>query len=139
MGWTTRARMPRAAKRRRLDAKARSDNRDRMNEVIAACTKTETTTTWIDRFNAAGVPGGPIYGMDEVFADPQVRHLGLAQPLTSPELGDLKFVRQPVNLTRTPSSFVSAPPEAGEHTSEILGDLGYTAADITDLRTRGVV
>ncbi len=122
-----------------VDAKARSANRDRMNEVIAECTKSETTATWVDRFNEAGVPCGPIYQIDEVFADPQVEHLGLAQPVTSAKLGELNFVRQPVTLTRTPSSFAVAPPEAGEHTEEILADLGYTPADIEDLRARGVV
>jgi len=122
-----------------IDGPARSKNRGRMNEVIAECTKLETTATWIDRFNVAGVPCGPIYRIDEVFADPQVQALGVAQPLTSPELGDMNFVRQPVNLTRTPSSFAAAPPEAGEHTNEILENLGYTAADIDDLRARGVV
>ncbi len=122
-----------------IDAEARSENRDRMNEVIAECTKSETTATWVDRFNEAGVPCGPIYAMDEVFADPQVEALGVAQSLTSPALGDLTFVRQPVTLTRTPSSFVAAPPEAGEHTDEILAQLGYQTADIDDLRSRGVV
>jgi crotonobetainyl-CoA:carnitine CoA-transferase CaiB-like acyl-CoA transferase len=122
-----------------IDGAARSKNRDHMNEVIAECTKSETTATWIDRFGKAGVPCGPIYGMDEVFADPQVQALGVAQPLTSPVLGEMNFVRQPVTLTRTPSSFAVAPPEAGEHTNEVLEKLGYTAADIDDLRSQGVV
>jgi formyl-CoA transferase len=122
-----------------VDAKARSDNRDRMNELIAECTKAESTATWIARFNEAGVPCGPIYQIDEVFEDPQVKSLALAQPLTSAELGAMQFVRQPITLTRTPSSFAVAPPEAGEHTDEILSDLGYAESDIEDLRARGVV
>jgi formyl-CoA transferase len=122
-----------------VDAKARSDNRGRMNEVIAECTKAESTATWIGRFNKAGVPCGPIYQINEVFDDPQVQSLALAQPLTSAELGEMRFVRQPVTLTRTPSSFAVAPPEAGEHTDEILDDLGYAQSDIDALRTRGVV
>ena len=122
-----------------IDGAARSKNRDRMNEVIGECTKAETTATWIDRFSKAGVPCGPIYKMDEVFADPQVQALGVAQPLTSPVLGEMNFVRQPVNLSRTPSSFAVAPPEAGEHTDEVLEKLGYSAADIDDLRRQGVV
>ncbi|NKB50137.1 MAG: CoA transferase [Alphaproteobacteria bacterium] len=122
-----------------IDGAARSKNRDQLNELIGEITKAETTATWIDRFNKAGVPCGPIYTMDEVFEDPQVQALGLAQSLTSAELGEMNFVRQPVNLTRTPSSFVAAPPEAGEHTDEVLQKLGYTATDIDDLRSRGVV
>ncbi len=122
-----------------IDAPARSDNRDRLNAEIAACTKTETSATWVDRFNEAGVPCGPINTIDQVFADPQVQYLGLAQPVTSAGLGEQNFTRQPVTLTRTPSSFVTASPEAGEHTDEILAELGYAAADIDDLRNRGVV
>ena len=122
-----------------IDGAARSKNRDRMNEVIAECTKLESTATWIDRFNKAGVPCGPIYKMDEVFADPQVEALGVAQSLTSETLGEMSFVRQPVNLSRTPSSFAVAPPEAGEHTDEVLSELGYETSDINELRNRGVV
>ena len=122
-----------------IDGAARSKNRDRMNDVITECTKIESTATWIDRFNKAGVPCGPIYKMDEVFADPQVEALGIAQSLTSDALGEMSFVRQPVTLSRTPSTFAVAPPEAGEHTDEVLGELGYGAADIDDLRSRGVV
>ena len=122
-----------------IDSAARSENRDRMNEVIADCTKLETTATWIDRFNKAGVPCGPIYNMDEVFADPQVEALGVAQSLTSNTLGEMSFVRQPVTLSRTPSSFAVAPPEAGEHSDEVLSKLGYKTTDIDDLRSRGVV
>ena len=96
-------------------------------------------STWIERFNQAGVPCGPIYNIGEVFDDPQVEHLGLAQSVNSAKLGKLNFVRQPVTLTRTPSSFAVAPPEAGEHSDEILTDLGYAQSDIDDLRARGVV
>lgn len=121
------------------DGPSRSENRDKLNELIADCTKAETSATWVDRCNKAGVPCGPINSIDEVFADPQVQALGIAQPLTSPKLGERNFVRQPVNLTRTPSSFAVAPPEAGEHSDEILADLGYTSADIEKLRGQGVV
>ena len=122
-----------------IDSEARSTNRDKLNKEIEECTIKETTTTWINRFNKAGVPCGPIYSMDEVFSDPQVESLGIAQSLNSPLLGELKFVRQPVNLTRTPSSFVVAPPEAGEHTNEILSELGYSEDDVHELKIKGVV
>lgn len=121
------------------DAPARSKNRDRLNATINDVTRTKKSADWIATFNEAGVPSGPIYNIGELFADEQVRYLGLAQPLDSPELGEMEFVRQPVNLSRTPSRFFSAAPEAGAHTDEILGELGYDADAIAALHERNIV
>ena len=121
------------------DAPARSENRDRLNGLIGDAIAAKTTAEWVESFNELGVPCGPIYNIGELFADPQVEHLGLAQPLTSPTLGEMKFVRQPVSLSRTPSSFAVAPPEVGAQTCEILEDLGYSSADIAALHENGVV
>jgi crotonobetainyl-CoA:carnitine CoA-transferase CaiB-like acyl-CoA transferase len=122
-----------------VDAPARSENRDRLNAAIADCIGEKTTEEWVAAFNDLGVPCGPIYNIGELFADEQVEHLGLAQPLTSPQLGEMQFVRQPFSLTRTPSSFAVAPPEVGQHTREVLADLGYDADQITALHESGVV
>jgi formyl-CoA transferase len=119
--------------------RARSDNRKALNAVIEAITKTRTSADWIDRLNAAGVPSGPIYKMDEVFADPQVKHLGIAQTVHHPQLGDIELVGQAVTLSRTPSRLNTASPDPGEHTRAILAELGYSAGDIAQLRERGVV
>lgn len=121
------------------DAPARSENRDRLNGLIGDAIAAKTTAEWVESFNELGVPCGPIYNIGELFADPQVEHLGLAQPLTSPTLGEMKFVRQPVSLSRTPSSFAVAPPEVGAQTCEILEDLGYSSVDIATLHANGVV
>ncbi len=117
----------------------RSKNRDALNTTIAEIVATRSSKDWVDRFNEAGVPSGPIYAMDEVFADPQVRHLGMTQPLDTPSRGRVEFVRQPMTLSRTPSSFRSAPPAMGEHTDEILREFGYTEAAIAGLRKREIV
>lgn len=122
-----------------VDAPARSENRDRLNGLIAEVIAEKTTATWVEDFNGLGVPCGPIYNIGEMFADEQVEHLGLAQPLTSPELGEMKFVRQPFSLTRTPSSFAVAPPKLGEQTREILESLGYGPDDIAAMHENGVV
>ena len=119
--------------------KSRSDNRKALNAAIEAITKTRSSADWIDRLNKAGVPSGPIYKMNEVFADPQVKHLGIAQTVHHKELGDIELIGQAVTLSRTPSRLNTASPDAGEHTDQILGELGYSAGDIARLREKKVV
>ena len=117
----------------------RSQNRKALNAAIEEITRTRDSADWIERLNQAGVPSGPIYTIEQVFADPQVQHLGIAQPVTHPALGKIDLVGQAVSLSRTPSRLVSASPEIGEHSDDILRELGYAPADIAGLRGRGVV
>jgi formyl-CoA transferase len=77
--------------------------------------------------------------MDEMFADPQVRHLGMAVKVTHPALGEIGLVNQPFVLSRTPSEIRSSAPERGEHTDEVLRELGYGDGAIADLRRRTVI
>lgn len=120
-------------------AAARSKNRDALNAEIDKALQTETSATWVDRFNKAGVPCGPIYNIDQVFADEQVKHLGIAQGLEKAGKGKVDYVGQPVVLSRTPSSIRLHPPALGEHTDEILTDLGYDKAAIEKMRAEKVV
>jgi formyl-CoA transferase len=117
----------------------RSKNRDRLNTEIEALLKPKSSAAWIDILNRAGVPCGPIYRIDEVFADPQVRHLGMAQTVRHLKLGEMEIVGQPVTLSRTPSRLTQAAPDAGQHTDEILREFGFDPEAISDLRRRGVV
>jgi crotonobetainyl-CoA:carnitine CoA-transferase CaiB-like acyl-CoA transferase len=119
--------------------KLRSQNRAGMNKAIADITRHKSSHEWIDILNKAGVPTGPIYKMDEVFADEQVRHLKMAAPVHHPRLGDIEVVNQAVELSRTPSGVRYATPEKGEHTDEVLGELGYDAAKVAELRKQKVV
>jgi crotonobetainyl-CoA:carnitine CoA-transferase CaiB-like acyl-CoA transferase len=118
----------------------RSRNRDALNAEIAERIKAGTSEEWIARFNEAGVPAGPINTIDKVFADPQVQHLGIAQPVESAALGRrLDLVGQPIKMSRTPSSLRVAPPEPGEQTDEILAEFGFGANEIEAFRRDGIV
>ncbi len=121
------------------DRQARLKNRDRLVEAISERTRTGTSAEWIEKLNHAGVPCGPVYRMDEVFADPQVEHLGIAAAVDHPILGRMRLVGQPLHLSRTPYAMRSATPEQGEHTDEVLSELGYDAATIADFHKRNVV
>ncbi|RDJ21943.1 CoA transferase [Bosea caraganae] len=94
---------------------------------------------WLAAFEAAAVPAGPIYAVDEMFDDPQVQHLGIAQAVNHPVLGDYRVVGEPVTLSRTPASVATATPEAGEHNDEILAELGYDAGAVAELRRAGAI
>ncbi|HZT89524.1 MAG TPA: CaiB/BaiF CoA-transferase family protein [Stellaceae bacterium] len=120
---------------------ARSKNRKALNEVIAGITKKRPSAYWIELLNEVGVPCGPLYTIDQTFADPQVQHLEMARPMDHKRLGELKVVGQAINLTKTPepARMRLATPDLGEHTDAILRDLGYTDAAIADLRAREVV
>jgi len=117
----------------------RSKHRARLNKELAAITATRASGEWVRLLNDAGVPCGPIYSIDQVFADEQVRHLGIAQTVPHSALGDIQVVGQPVHLSRTPSKLRTAAPEKGEHTDEILREFGYDEATIADLRRRQVI
>ena len=121
------------------DGAARSDNRDALNAAIESRTKNYTSEALIDLLNTAGVPCGPIYSVDQVFRDAQVKHLGMAQPVHHPELGDIELVGQPFTLSRHSGKLRTATPARGQHTAEVLGDLGLTPDEIEDLRCRQVV
>ena len=121
------------------DMRTRFTNRDRLNAAIEEITKTKTSAEWIALFNKAGVPAGPIYNIGEVFADPQVKHLGMAAPVTHPRLGPIEVVAQPIKLSRTPWQLRSATPDKGQHTDEVLASLGYDKSAIADLRARKIV
>jgi len=117
----------------------RSKNRLALNAEIEKHTIKRTSAEWIEHLNQAGVPCGPIYTIDKMFADPQVQTLGMAQPLVHPQLGRQDVVGQGVNLSRTPAQMRRHAPDSGEHTREILEQSGYDAAAIDDLKKRGVV
>jgi formyl-CoA transferase len=120
-------------------SRARSQNRAEIMEVIMPVTRQKTSVEWIKLLNDAGVPCGPIYKINESFADPQVQHLEMAQPVHSPALGDLTILGHPVSFGDKRLPLRNSAPELGEHNEEILTSLGYTKEQIADLSQRGVI
>ena len=119
---------------------SRARNRDalitHLNEVI----RQHPNTYWVELLNKAGVPCGPINTIDQTFADPQVRHLGIARPVDHPKLGPQKVVGQPIHMSRYPQPDKLGPtPEQGEHTDAVLRELGYDTAAVAAFRQHGVV
>jgi crotonobetainyl-CoA:carnitine CoA-transferase CaiB-like acyl-CoA transferase len=124
------------AKPEYLTSALRSKNRAALNADLALYTKRFTSQELLARFEKNGVAGGPIYKMNEVFADPQVKHLGMAAPLMHPKLGDTAVVAQPFRMSKHPFKIRTAPPEVGEHTDEVLKEIGYTSKQIVALRKK---
>jgi len=116
-------------------------NRARVNAAVGEAFKKRSTAEWTERLLKAGVPCGPIYSVDQMFADPQVQHLGIARTLHHPELGDVRVVGLPMNFSRYPRQDgpLTPAPHQGDQTDTILGGLGYSAEQIAELRTRFVV
>jgi crotonobetainyl-CoA:carnitine CoA-transferase CaiB-like acyl-CoA transferase len=121
--------------------KLRSDNRAHLDAEIEAIIDKKPSAYWIELLNAAGVPCGPVYGIDQVFADPQVEHLEAVRHVDSKRFGRLAVVRQPVNISgaEQPALFRHASPESGEHTEEILREIGIARDEFERLRAAGAI
>jgi len=120
-------------------AAARSKHRDALNADMEKYTVKRTSAEWIELLNKAGVPCGPIYTIDQVYSDPQVVHLGIAQPVKTKNKSTLRMARQPVSLSRTPSRFAAPPPELGEHTDAVLKEFGFNAKETAALRRANAI
>jgi crotonobetainyl-CoA:carnitine CoA-transferase CaiB-like acyl-CoA transferase len=117
----------------------RARHRDELRALCEARLRERTSAEWIRIMNEAGVPAGPIYSIDQTFADPQVQHLDMVRTVQHPLYGPLNIVRSPLNLTETPPTVRTAAPLPGIHTEEILREYGFAAEEIQELFRRGVV
>jgi crotonobetainyl-CoA:carnitine CoA-transferase CaiB-like acyl-CoA transferase len=117
----------------------RTRNRPEIKALIAPIFAARSSAEWLERLEAEGVPAGPIYRVDEVFADPQVQHLGIAVPVKDSERGDVRVIGQPITMSRTPACVVSGIPEQGQHTQDILRELGYSDNEIARLRENKII
>jgi formyl-CoA transferase len=120
--------------------RARSKNRDAVNAAIEKHTVHRTSAEWIRLLNKAGIPSGPIYSIDQVFADAQVRHLGGVKfTVEHPELGRFDILGQAVKMSRSKPRTPQATPMRGQHTEEVLREFGFGKREIADLRRREIV
>ncbi len=114
-------------------------NRDALIPILGEIFKTRTTAEWIEALVAADLPCGPINTIDKVFEHPQVLHRQMLAEVNHPTAGRIKLVGIPYKFTGTPLSIRRHPPTLGEHTEEVLRELGYTEADIAALRAEGAI
>jgi crotonobetainyl-CoA:carnitine CoA-transferase CaiB-like acyl-CoA transferase len=107
--------------------------------LLSVAFQKATKAHWIEKLNEAGVPCGPIYSMDEVFADPQVRHASIAETVQHQERGDIQLIAQAAKLSRTPGRIAKPIAQRGEDNQSILSELGLSAAAIEALKAEGVL
>jgi formyl-CoA transferase len=120
------------------DKPSRSVNRDALNNEINERLAKKDCAHWIEKLNEGGVACGLINSMDQVFEEPQIQHLKMVKDVVSKHQGAQRMVGQPVQLERTPSHIVRSAPRRGEHSEEILSELGLTANELLSLKSKGV-
>jgi crotonobetainyl-CoA:carnitine CoA-transferase CaiB-like acyl-CoA transferase len=116
-------------------------NRAACDEAVSAVMIEKTTSEWLALLGPGGVPCSPVRSVDEVFADPSTQARGMEVTLPTPALagGELRMIGNPIHASATPPSYRRAPPEIGEHTREVLAELGLSDVEIAVLLQRGVV
>ncbi len=119
--------------------RARFANRPALNAIIAESMKLRTTDHWVEVLNAVGIPAGPVYRLDQVFDDPQVKHMNITRAVEHPRLGRLNLVGQPLAITGHDGGPRTPAPELGQHTDDILRELGYDENAIRELHEKHVV
>ena len=120
------------------DKQGRSINRDSINAEINRRLAAQDCAYWVERFNEGGVACGLINDVKGVFEEAQVQHLGIVKDVVSIHHGPQKMVGQPMQLTRTPSTVARSAPKRGEHSEEILKEIGLETAELSNLKAKGV-
>jgi CoA:oxalate CoA-transferase len=118
---------------------ARTENYDALIPILEAAMAERTTGEWVAALAAKGVPAGPVQDIPQVASDPQLNAREMFVPLEHPSVGPVTFTNTPVKLSRTPGGVSRLPPEMGQHTDELLTELGVDATRIKELRAQGVV
>ena len=114
-------------------------NHDEFKARVERALSRETTAVWVARFESEQVAAGPIYEFDEVFEDPQVKHLGLVKSIEQPGYGTARMLDFPVGASATPGTIRRPAPGLGEHTAEVLAEHGLPKSEIDRFATAGIV
>jgi crotonobetainyl-CoA:carnitine CoA-transferase CaiB-like acyl-CoA transferase len=114
-------------------------NRAELTARVEAVLAGASTAEWVERFEAASIAAGPIYEFDQVFEDPQVRHLGLVTEVEQPGYGRVRMLGLPFKAGAAPSGIRRPAPRLGEHTAELLEELGWPRGEIERLAEAGVI
>src|ERR1700712_327794 len=112
---------------------------DAQKEKLATLFASDTRDNWVARLAPADIPFGPVLSMAEAFAEPHAQHRQMLQHINHPLEGRIPQLGHPIKLSGTPCDIRSAPPLLGQHSAEILGEVGYGPADIEGLRLAGAV
>lgn len=118
---------------------ARVRNRAQVTKILEERLKLKNVDEWTEMFQANNIPCGPINTMDKVFENPQILSREMVVEMDHPEAGEIKLVGSPIKLSRTKVRYEKHPPIAGEHTEEVLLELGYTLSEIEQLKTKKIV
>ena len=118
---------------------ARRDNAEDLKRLVAARLEQRSAAEWCALLDEAGVPCGPVLDIRQVFEDPQVRHLGMAQQVPRPGADPIALIPSPIDILGASKQLDRATPEIGEHSDQILAELGFDAQRIAGLRNRGVI
>jgi crotonobetainyl-CoA:carnitine CoA-transferase CaiB-like acyl-CoA transferase len=122
-----------------VNKEGREKNYDLLSGLLREIFQTKPRAHWLELLEAHDVPAAPLMTLDEVFADPQVRHLGMEVELRHPKMGSVRLAGSGIRLSETPVRIAEAPPLLGEHTGEILGEVGLSREEVAALRQKGVL
>ena len=118
---------------------ARVVNRERINAIVSGKLAMRDTAHWVATLNAAGVPSGPVHSVAEVFADPQIQAQNMVLEVDHPGHGLVRLLGFPMKFAQAPNSVRLPAPDLGQHTDDVLMELGFTAEQRLSFRARKIV
>jgi crotonobetainyl-CoA:carnitine CoA-transferase CaiB-like acyl-CoA transferase len=119
--------------------KDRSERHWDIAKILQETFHTQPREYWLPRLDANDIPNAPINSIQEVFDDPQIKHMGIPKQINHPKMGTSNLIGSPINLSDTPAQFFRPAPLLGENTEEILEKLGYDQKAMAELRAEGVI